>query len=95
MIIIITIIIIIIITIIIIIINDILVLIVLLFIICQFEMKNRFVNHARNLWERAVSLLPRVDQFWYKYAYMEEMLGNVGGVRQIFERYPSATFIFF
>ena len=29
--------------------------------------------------------MPRVDQFWYKYALMEEMLGNVAEVRQIFE----------
>ena len=34
------------------------------------------MNHARNVWDRAVSLLPRVDQFWFKYSYMEEMLGN-------------------
>lgn len=27
-----------------------------------------------------------MDQFWYKYAYMEEMLGNVAGARQIFDR---------
>jgi hypothetical protein len=36
---------------------------------------------------RAVSLLPRVDQLWYKYIHMEEMLGNVPGARQIFERW--------
>jgi len=28
------------------------------------EMKNRNINHARNLFDRAVTLLPRVDQFW-------------------------------
>ena len=28
-------------------------------------MRHRFVNHARNVWDRAVSLLPRVDQLWY------------------------------
>ena len=31
----------------------------------QMEMKNKFINHARNIWDRAVTLLPRVDQFWY------------------------------
>jgi len=74
------------------------------------EMKNRNVNHARNLFDRAVTLLPRVDQFWYItlwllyscYAvavavavilitilqvYMEEVLGNIAGARQIFERW--------
>jgi crooked neck len=30
------------------------------------EMRHRFVNHARNVWDRAVSLLPRIDQLWYK-----------------------------
>ncbi|PHT89699.1 Crooked neck-like protein 1 [Capsicum annuum] len=53
----------------------------------DMEMKNKFVNHARNLWDRAVDLLPRVDQLWYKYIHMEEMLGNVAGARQIFERF--------
>lgn len=50
-------------------------------------MRHRFVNHARNVWDRAVSLLPRVDQLWYKYIHMEEMLGNVAGARQVFERW--------
>lgn len=49
------------------------------------EMRNKFINHARNVWERACKHLPRVDQFWYKYAYMEEMLGNHERVRRIFE----------
>ncbi|KAM9317196.1 crooked neck-like protein 1 [Gastrophryne carolinensis] len=51
------------------------------------EMKNRQVNHARNIWDRAITILPRVNQFWYKYTYMEEMLGNVAGTRQVFERW--------
>lgn len=50
-------------------------------------MRNRFINHARNVWDRAVSLLPRVDQLWYKYIHMEEMLGNVAGARAIFDRW--------
>ena len=53
----------------------------------EMEMKHRHVNHARNVWDRAVQLLPRIDQFWYKYAYMEEILGNVAGARAIFERW--------
>ncbi|KAJ8684903.1 hypothetical protein QAD02_020696 [Eretmocerus hayati] len=51
------------------------------------EMRNRQVNHARNLWDRAVTILPRVNQFWYKYTYMEEMLGNIAGARQVYERW--------
>jgi crooked neck len=47
----------------------------------EMEMKHKFVNHARNVWDRAVSLLPRIDQFWYKYTYMEEMVGNVAAAR--------------
>ncbi|KAG8382147.1 hypothetical protein BUALT_Bualt05G0046400 [Buddleja alternifolia] len=53
----------------------------------DFEMKNKFVNLARNVWNRAVELLPRVDYLWYKYIHMEEMLGNLAGARQIFERW--------
>ena len=51
------------------------------------EMKNKQVNHARNLWDRAVTILPRANQFWYKYTYMEEMLSNIAGCRQVFERW--------
>ncbi|VVB09550.1 unnamed protein product [Arabis nemorensis] len=53
----------------------------------EFEMKNKFVNSARNVWDRAVTLLPRVDQLWYKYIHMEEILGNIAGARQIFQRW--------
>ncbi|PIN22385.1 Cell cycle control protein (crooked neck) [Handroanthus impetiginosus] len=53
----------------------------------DFEMKNKFVNHARNIWDRATELLPTVDQLWYKSIHMEEMLGNVAGARQIYERW--------
>ena len=52
----------------------------------EMEMKNKFINHARNVWERACKLLPRVDQFWYKFAYMEEILGNYLGAREIFDK---------
>ncbi|KAH8112430.1 pre-mRNA-splicing factor CLF1 [Phellopilus nigrolimitatus] len=47
----------------------------------------RNVQHARNLFDRAVTLLPRIDQLWYKYVYLEELLGNVPGARQVFERW--------
>jgi len=32
----------------------------------EMEMRHRFINHARNVWDRAVTLLPRVDILWYK-----------------------------
>lgn len=51
------------------------------------EMKNKQINHARNLWDRAITIMPRTNQFWYKYTYMEEMLENVAGARQVFERW--------
>lgn len=50
-------------------------------------MRNKNVNSARNIWDRAVTLLPRVAQFWYKYAYMEQIMGNHAGARAIFERW--------
>lgn len=37
------------------------------------------------IWDRAVTLLPKVNQLWYKYIHMEEMLGNVNLCREIFE----------
>ena len=30
----------------------------------DMEMRGKFINHARNVWDRAVTLLPRIDQFW-------------------------------
>lgn len=51
------------------------------------ELKSRNVQHARNLFDRAVTLLPRVDQLWYKYVYLEELLRNIPGARQVFERW--------
>ena len=51
------------------------------------ELKHRNINHARNLLNRAVSILPRVDKFWYKFVYMEETLNNIPAVRQLFERW--------
>jgi hypothetical protein len=34
-----------------------------------------------NLFDRAVTLLPRIDQLWYKYVYLKEHLSNVAGAR--------------
>ena len=30
----------------------------------EMEMKNKFVNHARNVWDRTVTIHPRIDVFW-------------------------------
>lgn len=53
----------------------------------EMEMKNRQVKHARTLFDRAVYILPRVNQFWYKYVYFEEILGNIPYCRDVFERW--------
>lgn len=29
-------------------------------------MKNKFVNHARNVWDRTVTIHPRIDVFWWE-----------------------------
>ncbi|KAJ4835122.1 hypothetical protein Tsubulata_020181 [Turnera subulata] len=55
----------------------------------EAELRNKFVSHARNVWDRAVTLLPGVDQLWYKYIHMEEKVGNVAGARRVFERWMS------
>jgi hypothetical protein len=49
----------------------------------SFLSRNRQINHARNIWDRALTILPRANQFWYKFTYMEEMLGNIAGKIQI------------
>ncbi|CAO3649778.1 unnamed protein product [Cunninghamella blakesleeana] len=51
------------------------------------EIKNKNINHARNILDRAVTLLPRVDQFWYKYTYVEEILQDIPKARNVFERW--------
>ena len=51
------------------------------------EMEAKFINRARNVWDRAVTILPRVEQFWYKYAFMEEIAGAVDSARKIFDRW--------
>jgi crooked neck len=53
----------------------------------EMEMRHKFISHARNIWERAIYYMPRVDQFWYKYSYMEEVLGNYAAAREIFSRW--------
>ncbi|VBB25931.1 unnamed protein product [Acanthocheilonema viteae] len=50
-------------------------------------LQNKQINHARNIWDRAIAILPRATQFWLKYSYMEELIGNIPGARQVFERW--------
>jgi crooked neck len=58
------------------------------------EMRYKFVNHARNVWERACATLPRMDQFWFKYAYMEEILTNYDYARLVFKKYSNFIQLF-
>ncbi|KAK4673590.1 NineTeen Complex (NTC) component [Podospora pseudopauciseta] len=53
----------------------------------EAEIKSRNINHARNLLDRAVTRLPRVSSLWYKYLYVMEMLGDIPGTRQVFDRW--------
>ncbi|KAL2122550.1 hypothetical protein VTJ04DRAFT_3005 [Mycothermus thermophilus] len=53
----------------------------------EAELKNRNINHARNLLDRAVTRLPRVPKLWYKYLWVMEMLGDIPGTRQVFDRW--------
>ncbi|KAI9290909.1 TPR-like protein [Neoconidiobolus thromboides FSU 785] len=53
----------------------------------EMELKNKNINLARNLLDASTTILPRVDQFWFKYVHMEEMLDNIIGARAIFERW--------
>lgn len=55
----------------------------------QFELSHKNVNHARNLLDRGVITLPRVDKLWYLYVQTEETLGNYVLVRTVFERWLS------
>lgn len=57
----------------------------------EMETRHKFLNKARNLYERAIDILPRVEQFWYKYAYMEEITGNYLKARNIFKRWMEWT----
>lgn len=53
----------------------------------QSEIKSKNINHARNLLERATKLLPRIDKLWYMYLTIEESIGNVIAVSEIYEKW--------
>ena len=44
-------------------------------------------NLAKNVLERAVTILPRMDELWRKYALLCEQLGDAAGARAVFERW--------
>jgi crooked neck len=51
------------------------------------ELKERNIMHAKNLLDRAITLLPRIDKLWWKYLHTSELLGDVSGTREVFERW--------
>ncbi|CAA7269128.1 unnamed protein product [Cyclocybe aegerita] len=53
----------------------------------DLELKARNVSHALNLLLRGVTLLPRASQLWYKHVYLSELLQDIPGTRQVFERW--------
>ena len=55
------------------------------------EMGNTQGNNARNLWDKAITILPRAIKFWYMFTYMEEILNNIPGCRALFERWLEWT----
>lgn len=66
----------------------------------DMELRHKQISYARNLMERSVTILPRHDPFWLKYAHVEESLGNIEGTRRIFQRWiawepPTHAFLCF
>ncbi|KAL5577636.1 hypothetical protein UlMin_019335 [Ulmus minor] len=51
----------------------------------EVEMKNKFINHARSVWDHAITLLPRVGA-WIWFAKFELKNGKVGRARTVYER---------
>ena len=53
----------------------------------EFETRNENLSSARNIWDRATTILPRIDQFWLKYVEMEILLQDYHRARDVFERW--------
>uniref|UniRef100_A0A0E0M6K2 Pre-mRNA-splicing factor Syf1-like N-terminal HAT-repeats domain-containing protein n=1 Tax=Oryza punctata TaxID=4537 RepID=A0A0E0M6K2_ORYPU len=53
----------------------------------QFEARSGRVGHARNVLDRAVAILRRVDRIWLEYLRMEELLGATDNARVVFDRW--------
>ncbi len=65
------------------------------------EVKNKFINRARNVLRRAITYLPRLDAFWYlilnsfslhpcsryRAVGLEEQLENIAGARELFDEW--------
>lgn len=66
----------------------------------DMEIRHKQFNYARNIYERAITLLPRYDEFWLKYAQLEISLSNFENARKIFQRWlawepPAHAFLTF
>ena len=66
----------------------------------DMELRHKQYQHARNIFERSVKILPRYDDFWLRYAKFEETVGNFDNARQIFQRWlawepPAKAFLVF
>jgi crooked neck len=53
----------------------------------MLKRQNKFVNRTRNVLDRAVQLLPGINFLWYKYVYMEKMVGDIPKCRAVFKRW--------
>jgi crooked neck len=51
------------------------------------ELKNKFINHAKNVLERSITILPREDQFWLRYIELEEELKEIEEAHQLYQRW--------
>lgn len=54
----------------------------------DFELRGKRLNLARNIMDRSVTLLPRLDKLWYKYLLVEEACSSdISVQRLIWERW--------
>eukprot|EP01002_Notosolenus_urceolatus_P007602 NODE_302_length_2275_cov_23.375562_g234_i0.p1 GENE.NODE_302_length_2275_cov_23.375562_g234_i0~~NODE_302_length_2275_cov_23.375562_g234_i0.p1 ORF type:complete len:698 (+),score=222.02 NODE_302_length_2275_cov_23.375562_g234_i0:120-2213(+) len=53
----------------------------------EAEMRSKQPAYARNVLDRAVTILPRIDSLWLKYAFFEETLGEIDRACLVFERW--------
>ncbi|KAL5554716.1 hypothetical protein UlMin_042117 [Ulmus minor] len=51
----------------------------------EFEMKKKFINHAMNVWDHVVTLLPRMDQLWIN--WMPDQQGWLSYIKAMFEQF--------
>ncbi|KAL5543173.1 hypothetical protein UlMin_010883 [Ulmus minor] len=49
----------------------------------EFEMKKKFINHAMNVWDHVITLLPRMDQLWIN--WMPDEQGWFSYIKAIIE----------